>query len=102
MSHLNGSAPLGLVSSENSRDTEGVHLITTSDGEVVNPQPADDPADPLNWPLSLKASACSTASRMAANCFASSDRHSNPSQCTRGPAWTQCRIHQSSADTNIK
>ena len=53
---VNGSSPESL-SPERSNDLEGAYLARTRSGEALNPQPADDPADPLNWPLSLKVSA---------------------------------------------
>jgi hypothetical protein len=53
--YINGSPP-DSISPERGRDVEGVYLARTSSGEALNPQPSNDPEDPLNWPLSLKAS----------------------------------------------
>ena len=53
--HLNGSLPQ-TISAEASRDVEEGRPALASSGEVLNPQPSDDPADPLNWPLGLKVS----------------------------------------------
>jgi hypothetical protein len=44
------------VSPECGQDIEGVYLARTNSGEALNPQPCNDPEDPLNWPLSLKVS----------------------------------------------
>jgi hypothetical protein len=44
------------ASTERSQDLEDVHLARTNSGEALNPQPSNDPGDPLNWPLSLKVS----------------------------------------------
>lgn len=53
---IDGSPP-GTLSQELSNDLEGgLYLARTRSGEALNPQPADDPQDPLNWPLSLKVS----------------------------------------------
>jgi hypothetical protein len=49
-------SPPNSVSPERGRDLEGVYLARTDSGEALNPQPSNDPEDPLNWPLSLKAS----------------------------------------------
>lgn len=32
----------------------GLRPAITPDGEHLNPQPSNDPADPLNWPMGLK------------------------------------------------
>lgn len=32
----------------------GLHPALSRDGQHLNPQPSNDPADPLNWPMPLK------------------------------------------------
>lgn len=44
------------ISPERGHGLEGVYLARTNAGEALNPQPSDDPEDPLNWPLGLKVS----------------------------------------------
>jgi hypothetical protein len=51
-----GGSPPDSISPELGRDMEGVYLARTDSGEALNPQPSNDPEDPLNWPLILKAS----------------------------------------------
>jgi hypothetical protein len=53
--YFDGSSP-NSVSLEPSRDLERAYLARTNSGETLNPQPSNDPEDPLNWPLSLKVS----------------------------------------------
>jgi hypothetical protein len=53
--YVDDSSP-NSVSPEQSRDLEHVYLARTNSGEALNPQPSNDPEDPLNWPLSLKVS----------------------------------------------
>ena len=50
-----GGSPPDSISPELGRDMEGVYLARTESGEALNPQPSNDPEDPLNWPLILKA-----------------------------------------------
>lgn len=64
-------SPPDSVSPERGRDLEGVYLARTNSGEALNPQPSNDPEDPLNWPLSLKVGAhlpCSIVQMTADNC----------------------------------
>jgi hypothetical protein len=51
--YIDGSPPES-ISREPSRDLEHAYLARTNSGEALNPQPSNDPEDPLNWPLSLK------------------------------------------------
>jgi hypothetical protein len=55
--YLDGASPAS-ISTTRSQDLEGAYLARTNSGEALNPQPSNDPEDPLNWPLSLKASTC--------------------------------------------
>lgn len=55
---VNDSSPgSGSPERDGNGDLEGAYLARTRSGEALSPQPADDPADPLNWPLSLKVDA---------------------------------------------
>jgi len=35
-------------------ESGGLHPALSRDGQHLNPQPSNDPADPLNWPMALK------------------------------------------------
>jgi hypothetical protein len=35
-------------------ENAGLQPALSRDGQHLNPQPSNDPADPLNWPMALK------------------------------------------------
>lgn len=43
----------GSTSAKAQQDVEAPGAISM-DRALLNPQPSDDPADPLNWPMALK------------------------------------------------
>src|SRR5439155_1911557 len=95
-------SPLNSVSPERGRDLEGVYLARTNSGEALNPQPSNDPEDPLNWPLSLKASVhllCSMVTKGTDNLL---DWHLNPSRPFGSSSWSQCSSHQSSPTSDFE